>query len=94
MVHQFSGLRIIGIPDLLEALSWAIIGQQINLTFAYTLKHRLDEKYGTKVTFENQSYYLFPEATTIAAINPEVLRPLQFSQRKAEYLIGLAELIA
>jgi len=29
------GLRILTISDLFEAICWAIIGQQINLTFAY-----------------------------------------------------------
>ncbi len=41
LVEKYSGLRLIGIPDLFEALVWAIIGQQINLPFAYTLKKRL-----------------------------------------------------
>ena len=34
-IRQHYGLRLITIPDLFEALCWAIIGQQINLTFAY-----------------------------------------------------------
>ena len=37
-IEQYYGLRTLGIPDLFEALSWGIIGQQINLTYAYTLK--------------------------------------------------------
>ena len=40
LTKRYDGLRIVGIPDLFEALVWAIIGQQINLTFAYTLKKR------------------------------------------------------
>ena len=94
LIKQFSGLRIIGLPDLFEALSWAIIGQQINLNFAYSLKQRLVEKYGDKMSFENQIYYRFPEPSTIAKIKTSDLRPLQFSERKAEYLIGLAKIMA
>lgn len=37
-VRSFYGLRNVGIPDLFEAICWGIISQQINLTFAYTLK--------------------------------------------------------
>ena len=40
-VQEFHGLRVIGVPDLFEALCWGILGQQINLAFAYTLKRRL-----------------------------------------------------
>ena len=31
IVKKYYGLRLIGIPDLFEAITWAIIGQQINL---------------------------------------------------------------
>ena len=37
-VQSFYGLRNMGIPDLFEALCWGILGQQINLAYAYTLK--------------------------------------------------------
>src|SRR5690606_7969698 len=43
VIEQHAGLRIMGMPDLFEAFVWAITGQQINLTFAYTLKRRLIE---------------------------------------------------
>ena len=42
-IDEFYGLRNIGIPDLFEALAWGILGQQINLTYAYTLKRRLSK---------------------------------------------------
>ncbi len=32
---DYHGLRLMGIVDLFEALSWCVIGQQINLTFAH-----------------------------------------------------------
>ncbi len=93
LAKQFYGLRLIGIPNFFEALSWAIIGQQINLNFAYTLKGRLIEKFGSSVEWENEKYFLFPEPATIAQLTVADLRVLQFSQRKAEYLIGLAQKI-
>jgi DNA-3-methyladenine glycosylase II len=94
VVSKFRGLRIIGIPDLFEALTWAIIGQQINLTFAYTLKKRFVERFGESLTFEGETYWLFPPASQIAEIDTEVLRELQFTARKAEYVIGVAQAMA
>src|SRR5689334_9251917 len=35
LVKNFRGYRIIGQPDLFESLVWAVLGQQINLQFAY-----------------------------------------------------------
>ena len=46
LVLKYKGLRIIKILDLYESLCWAIMGQQINLKFAYTLKRRICENYG------------------------------------------------
>lgn len=90
MATEYDGLRLMGIPDLFEALCWSIIGQQINLTFAYKLKRRFTEVYGTKLTYKNSDYYLFPTPEIVANIKVEDLLPLQFSNRKAEYLIEIA----
>jgi DNA-3-methyladenine glycosylase II len=35
LVKEYFGYRIIGQPDLFESLVWAVLGQQINLQFAY-----------------------------------------------------------
>jgi DNA-3-methyladenine glycosylase II len=87
MTTDFNGLRLLGIPNAFEALSWCIIGQQINLTFAYSLKRRLTEAYGTKITFEGKNYWSFPDPEIISKLKPEDLRIFQFSQKKAEYVI-------
>jgi DNA-3-methyladenine glycosylase II len=93
-VDSFYGLRIIGIPDLFEALCWGIIGQQINLTFAYTLKRRLVEKLGRSVECEGEVYWIFPTPHDIAGLTVEDLDDLRMTVKKSEYLIGVAQLIA
>jgi DNA-3-methyladenine glycosylase II len=90
MADAFAGLRIVGIPDLFEALCWSIIGQQINLTFAYKLKRRLVEKYGTHLELNNDVFYIFPSCETLAEADPADLRNMQLSTKKAEYIIGVA----
>jgi DNA-3-methyladenine glycosylase II len=94
MATDYWGLRLIGIPDLFEALCWSIIGQQINLSFAYSLKRRLVELAGEEIEYDNHLYYGFPTPSQVAALSVEQLRALQFSGRKAEYLIGLAHTFA
>jgi DNA-3-methyladenine glycosylase II len=94
MVSDFAGLRLIAIPDLFEALCWSIIGQQINLTFAYALKRRLVEHFGQKITYQNIDYWLFPKPEVLTSLQVSDLQPFQFSVRKAEYLIGVAQLFA
>lgn len=94
LATDYYGLRLMGIPDLFEALCWCVIGQQINLTFAYALKRRLVERWGEKLTVEHRAYYLFPSPERLAALSVEELRALQFSTRKAEYIIGIAQLFS
>ncbi|RFS20451.1 DNA-3-methyladenine glycosylase 2 family protein [Chitinophaga silvatica] len=90
LAQEFKGLRLIGMPDLFEALSWAIIGQQINLTFAYTLRERLIKTFGFHTNVNGMDYYLYPQPAVIAALTPEQLQPMQFSRSKAQYLINTA----
>lgn len=90
MSKDYYGLRLVGIPDLFEALAWGIIGQQINLSFAYKLKRRLVERYGDFISYENTRYYIFPDYSILAKANLSDLKDMQFSSRKGEYLIELA----
>ncbi|WP_178022034.1 DNA-3-methyladenine glycosylase [uncultured Paenibacillus sp.] len=93
-VDSFYGLRNIGIPDLFEALAWGIIGQQINLAFAYTLKRRLVEQFGRHVDCEGERYLVFPSARDIAGLTAADLEGIRMTRKKSEYLLGAAQLIA
>jgi DNA-3-methyladenine glycosylase II len=92
-VESFYGLRVIGIPDLFEALCWGILGQQINLTYAYTLKRRLVENFGQSVEHDGDCYWIFPTAEDIAALTVEDLSILRMTVKKSEYLISVAQLM-
>lgn len=84
------GLRIVGVPDLFEALCWAVLGQQINLTFAYTLKRRLIEAYGEQHSFGERTYYLFPTPQSVLTASVQDLKQLQITSKKSEYILDLA----
>ena len=90
MAEDFAGLRLMGISDMFEALCWSVIGQQINLTFAYKMKRRMVERYGRHIEWDNQVFHIFPGPEVLADAAVEVLREMQFSQKKAEYVIGVA----
>jgi DNA-3-methyladenine glycosylase II len=94
LIDRFYGYRIVGQPDLFESLIWAVLGQQINLGFAYTLKQRFVQTFGERTALGDHEYYLFPSAETVALIRPELLVPLQFSIQKSRYTIGIAEAFA
>lgn len=89
LVRDYYGYRIVGQPDLFESIVWAIIGQQINLQFAYTLKQRFVEKFGESVNVDGKTYYLFPAPSVVAELSAEELLTLQFSRQKAAYAIAV-----
>lgn len=94
LVVRFHGYRIIGQPDLFESLVWAVLGQQINVQFAFTLKAKFVEQFGAKLTFENTAYHLFPKPETVAVLTDDHLLPIQFSRQKSRYIVLIAEAFA
>jgi DNA-3-methyladenine glycosylase II len=91
LVKSFHGYRIVGQPDLFESLVWAVLGQQINLAFAYTLKQRFVEQFGESQEYKNQKYYVFPKPEVVARLTDDDLLPLQFSRQKSKYVVLIAQ---
>lgn len=71
-----------------------VLGQQINLGFAYTLKQRFVEKFGEAVCWNGNTYHLFPSPEKVATLTDEDLLPLQFSRQKSKYTTGIAQAFA
>jgi DNA-3-methyladenine glycosylase II len=85
----------IGTPLVLDfnvfgCLLKCIIHQQLNLKFAYTLTERFVKTFG----FEQEGVWFYPSPKTVASLEVSQLRELQFSQRKAEYVIGVGKAAA
>jgi len=94
LVESFYGYRIVGQPDLFESIVWAVLGQQINLQFAYTLKQKFVEQFGEAIVLNDDTYYLFPTPEVVAKLAEGQLLPLQFSRQKAAYTINIARAFA
>ncbi len=84
-------LRIVQTPSVFDGLLWAIIGQQINLPFAFRLRRRLTELVSPPLA---DGLHAPPSPAAVAALSPDDLRPLQFSRAKAVTLIETARLVA
>ncbi|MCE1203902.1 MAG: helix-turn-helix domain-containing protein [Holophagaceae bacterium] len=85
------GLRVLLTLDPFEALVWAILGQQVNLAFAYALRRDLIRLAGRPAA---EGLTAHPDASRIAALSVEDLLALRFSRRKAEYLLHAAAEVA
>jgi AraC family transcriptional regulator, regulatory protein of adaptative response / DNA-3-methyladenine glycosylase II len=90
LVQRLPGLRIPQTPTLYEGLVWSILGQQVNLAFCFALRRRLCELAGTR----RGDLFEHPGPERVAKLSVEELLPLQFSQRKAEYVITISQEMA
>lgn len=81
------GLRIPLYGSVFESVIWAIVGQQISLPFAYTLRRRLHELCGESA---GKDFFTAPTPEAVARLEYADLLPLQFSRSKAAYLIDMA----
>jgi DNA-3-methyladenine glycosylase II len=85
------GLRIVQSATVFEALTWAIIGQQINLSFAISLRRTFILQAGRQ---HSNGLWCYPAAADAARLGIEDLTTRQFSRAKAETLLRLANLVA
>ena len=94
LMHRFRGLRPTSLADPFETLVWAILGQQINVSFAAKLKRALVEAFGGRLRVDGQDYLVFPEPAALVTLDHERdLRPLQFSRQKSAYTILAARAV-
>ncbi|QEI07864.1 DNA-3-methyladenine glycosylase 2 [Pigmentiphaga aceris] len=85
------GLRIAQSASIFEALTWAIMGQQINVAFAVSLRRSFIRLAGQP---HSSGLICYPSPADAARIDIEALTSRQFSRAKAETLLRLADLLA
>jgi AraC family transcriptional regulator of adaptative response / DNA-3-methyladenine glycosylase II len=84
------GLRLALVPSGFDALCWAIIGQQINVAFAASLRRELINLGGEKVG----DMRAHPSPERVADMDISTLTSRRYSRSKAEYVTMAAHAIA
>jgi len=88
LVAARPGLRVPLTANVWEALVWAILGQQVNLAFAYALRRALVARLGQPRTLGLRSH---PGPEALAWVNLKELSALRLSRAKAECLLRVAQ---
>ena len=91
LVRGHEGARLPQTATVWESLMWAIVGQQVNLAFAYRLRRVLVELCGRKARHDLRMH---PTPKRVAELDHADLTSRQFSRSKAQYVIDTARLIA
>jgi 3-methyladenine DNA glycosylase/8-oxoguanine DNA glycosylase len=74
-------------PTVFEGLTWAIVGQQVNLAFAYKLRRTAIELAGQRL---DPWLVAHPTPAELARLDPTDLGRRQFSRAKARALLEAA----
>jgi 3-methyladenine DNA glycosylase/8-oxoguanine DNA glycosylase len=86
LVAELRGFRPPLSPDPFEMLVGAITAQQVSLFAAFAIRNRFVERFGERA----EHAYAFPTRERVARAKEAQLVALGFSNRKAEYVVGLA----
>ena len=90
LAETFRGMHQTLALSVFETIAQAILGQQLSASVARVIRALLVETYGPRLTVDGETHYAFPRPEAIASATVEDLRGMKLSQRKAEYLHGLA----
>lgn len=93
LTKKFYGLKPNWPGDLFECVTRCIISQQINVTFADKVEMHYVQKFGKKINYNGEIFFIYPDPQAVSQITKKDLLKIQFSERKAEYLIDLAQSI-
>jgi DNA-3-methyladenine glycosylase II len=92
LVQIHRGFRPMLHPDFLVALIRCISAQQVNLRWAATTRRRLVERYGRAHEIDGRVVYSL-DAEALALAEVADIRALQFTTRKAEYIVNVARAV-
>jgi len=90
VVDRFYGLHLPHTGTIFEALVVGVLGQQIATNVARIIRTLIIETFGPRAEFDGETYYAFPRPEAIWASSPDELRTMKLTQRKSEYVHGIA----
>ncbi len=89
-IRSRRGLRVAGTASLFESILTAILAQQVNLSFAYSIRDELVERYGDRLEVAGANRFAFPSPQALAPLRIDSLRRFRLSRSKAIAIQGIA----
>lgn len=90
---ELRGLRSSTTSTVFEALTNAIIGQQISLKVAHSMQRNMIKSFGDILKLNEKIYYTYPTSQKLASLGIEQLRKCGLSLRKSEYVRDISKLV-
>ena len=90
LISEQRGLRIAQTATVFEALTWAIMAQQINLAFAVQLRSAFIQLANMR---HSSGLFAYPDAGAVAQLSIQTLKINRFSEAKAQAIVRVAQLV-
>lgn len=90
IIAKQAGLRVPVSTSPFEAVTWAILGQQVSLNAAISLRRKFIQLANTR---HSSGFYCYPGPMQVAQLPVEKLRQAGISQSKANTLVKVGELV-
>ncbi|MGP1716760.1 MAG: DNA-3-methyladenine glycosylase family protein [Methylophilus sp.] len=90
MIARQAGLRVPVSMSPFEALTWAVIGQQVSLHAAISMRRKFIQLADMQ---HSSGFYCYPSPAQVAQLSVEGLRLAGLSQSKANTLLKVSELV-
>jgi DNA-3-methyladenine glycosylase II len=93
LVQKLRGLKSPTTPTVFEALVDSITEQQISLTVAHKLENNIVKEFGDVLKLKDEVYYAYPTPQKLASATVKRIRECGLSERKAQYIKHVSNLI-
>ena len=93
LVQRLWGVKAPTTPTVFEALTDSVIEQQISLTAAHSIEHRLIRTVGTPLTLDTVTWYCYPTPHILAETPDSTFRECGLTLRKGEYIRDISRQI-
>lgn len=90
IITQQAGLRVPVSMSPFEAVTWAILGQQVSLNAAISLRRKFIQLANIQ---HSSGFYCYPGPLQVSQLSVEALRQAGISQSKANTLVKVGELV-
>lgn len=91
LISARPGLRPCGCGSPFEALTWAIVGQQVNLAVAKSMRSKLIRACGVRLPDDSPLEFAFPEREQLGQLGLSQLRSQSLSQAKAQAILSVCQ---
>ena len=91
LIKRLRGVRVVGIVDLWECLAWSIIGQQVSVASAFSVRSRLARRASAIVKWKGIELEGFPRPQDVLTLGVSGLRECGLTRQKSGYVFEIAE---